>query len=141
LKSKDILRSFRETGFSYPFTSALVKIAETEGLEKSQKENAMSDIIEEMKGFCELNSEKIEPLFYKNITMLLDCARNDIKRGDFYAAISDVESIESNYLFKLQKELSEIRAPDVKNLLLKRMVESQMNLYGMRGVFVELVED
>ena len=113
-----------------------MRIAELDGIDESCKKEGLSGIINQLESFCDTYSDRILPVFRENISKLVSCARNDIHEGVFYQAISDAESIESNYFFKLQKELSEIIVPDVRNLLLRRMTDSIFKMAGMKGCYI-----
>jgi hypothetical protein len=131
--SINILEGMKGGRNAYPFTSYLVYFAEDQGLTEGEKKFGMMKVIRDLKRFCRRYEDDMGERFLDNVRIFTDCARSDIRNGDYYLAISDVNAAERGCLFRLNKQLSQIRHPDVRNMLIQKMVDSQIKMLGMDG--------
>ena len=60
--------------------------------------SGMGGLIKELELILSENKSKIGSFNESLASDLIECARNDIKNGDYWAAILDVETIETAYL-------------------------------------------
>ena len=113
---------FINSGSNMPHTKTLIYYAEQEGLSEKERRQGLLQTLAELELVYRENKESLSEVNRKIIERNLGCAKGDVRRGEYWAAISDVCYVEAYFLQNFLPELPNLEQKTKSHVLLARKI-------------------